>query len=57
MDDGPLVAIKEVSDMVTFVAQNNSPDIQRKRQIRMALRALDGQMVNWPYKHVQVRLQ
>lgn len=54
MDDGPLVIIKEVSDLQSFVAQNNYHEVQRKRQIRMALRALDGKTITWPYEYIKV---
>lgn len=54
-DDGPEVVLSEVRDLEHYVHQNSSEDIARKRQLRMALRALDGQIVRWPYDHVQVR--
>ena len=53
-DDGPLVALGELAELELYVKQNSSHDIQRRREIRMALRALDGLVVNWPYEHVQV---
>lgn len=53
-DDGPLKVIREMSDLEMYVTQNSSPDVQRKRQIRMALRALDGQNIIWPYNHVKL---
>ena len=34
--------------------QNTSPDISRRREIRLALRALDGKIVTWPYDHIIV---
>lgn len=54
MDDGPLVTLKDVADLQSFVAQNSSHEIQRKRQIRMALRALDGKLITWPYEYIKV---
>jgi len=36
------------------VRQNTSPDISRKREIRLTLRALDGKIVTWPYDHITV---
>ena len=53
-DDGPEVVLKEVKDFESYVYQNASEDIMKKRQIRMALRSLDGQFVRWPYDHVEV---
>jgi len=40
--------------MEEYVRQNTSPDILRKREIRLALRALDGKIVTWPYDHIIV---
>ena len=53
-DDGPLKVLRNISDLKSYIIQNSSPDVERKRQIRMALRALDGQRVTWPYDHLQV---
>ncbi|KAI0375073.1 hypothetical protein BV20DRAFT_960129 [Pilatotrama ljubarskyi] len=52
-DDGPELVLSEVRDLEGYVYQNSSADILRKRQVRMALRALDGQIVRWPYDHIQ----
>lgn len=54
-DDGPELVLSEVRELERYLQQNSSEDIMRKRQIRMALRALDGEYVRWPYDHVQVR--
>ncbi|OBZ79861.1 hypothetical protein A0H81_01055 [Grifola frondosa] len=51
-DDGPLTVLRHVADFELYLAQNSRHDIQSKRQIRMALRALDGQSVVWPYDHI-----
>ena len=53
-DDGPLVAISEAADLELYVKQNSSHDIQRRREVRMALRAMDGLVVAWPYEYIQV---
>lgn len=53
-DDGPLVALTEIRDLEQYVLQNESRAVTRKRQLRMALRALDGHIVNWPYEHERV---
>ena len=54
-DDGTLVALREVAELELYVRQNSSHDIQRRREVRMALRALDGLVVTWPYEYNQVR--
>lgn len=54
-DDGPLVALQEVAELQQYVQQNSSADISRRREIRMALRSLDGHSVYWPYRHIEVR--
>jgi hypothetical protein len=40
--------------MEEYVRQNTSPDISRRREIRLTLRALDGKIVTWPYDHIIV---
>jgi len=40
--------------MEEYVRQNTSPKVCRKREIRLALRALDGRIVTWPYDHIVV---
>ena len=40
--------------MEEYVRQNTSPDISRRREIRLTLRALDGRIVTWPYDHIIV---
>ena len=40
--------------MEEYVKQNTSPEVSRKREIRLALRALDGKIVTWPYDHMVV---
>jgi hypothetical protein len=51
-----MVVIKDPQQLQLYVFQNESPDIRRRREIRMTLRALNGRKVTWPYKHVQVTL-
>ncbi|KAI0348576.1 hypothetical protein BDW22DRAFT_1319309 [Trametopsis cervina] len=53
-DDGPISVISEIADLEAYVRQNSSHDIQRRREVRLALRALDGQVVHWPYEHIQL---
>ncbi|KAH9950392.1 hypothetical protein B0H21DRAFT_723250 [Amylocystis lapponica] len=52
-DDGPLAVLTSVHDLETYVHQNSSHYIQRKRQVRRTLRALDGVPVTWPYDCMQ----
>ncbi|KAF9496158.1 hypothetical protein BDN71DRAFT_1482328 [Pleurotus eryngii] len=51
-DDGPLTIIQGAKDLGEYITQNSDPDIRKRRDIRLALRALDGQVVNWPHRHV-----
>ncbi|KAJ6509497.1 hypothetical protein C8R47DRAFT_1098906 [Mycena vitilis] len=51
-DDGPLAVLQDVSHLEAYIKQNSSRRVQRKREIRMALRALEGQIVVWPYVHI-----
>ncbi|KAJ7103568.1 hypothetical protein B0H15DRAFT_812784 [Mycena belliarum] len=51
-DDGPSVVIQDVVNLEAYMRQNASHEIQRKRELRMALRALEGLIVVWPYKHI-----
>ena len=55
-DDGSLAILQDADQLEEYVIQNSSQDIQRKKQIRLALRALEGKTVQWPYQHVTVRL-
>ncbi|PFH54435.1 hypothetical protein AMATHDRAFT_19 [Amanita thiersii Skay4041] len=50
-DDGGLAVLHEIHILEEYVKQNMRRDIQKKRQIRLALRALDGLRVRWPYEH------
>lgn len=49
-DDGRYEVLQEVRHLEEYIAQNSSRDIQRRREVRMALRALEGQRVVWPYE-------
>ncbi|KAK7064260.1 hypothetical protein R3P38DRAFT_3301834 [Favolaschia claudopus] len=51
-DDGPTAVLRDVSDLEAYVNQNSSKAVRRKREIRMALRALEGRIVVWPYIHI-----
>jgi hypothetical protein len=55
-DDGSLAILQDPDQLEEYVIQNSSQEIQRKRQIRLALRALEGKTVQWPYQHVTVGL-
>ncbi|RDB29648.1 hypothetical protein Hypma_015565 [Hypsizygus marmoreus] len=50
-DDGPIAVLKEPPDLEAYISQNSSSDILQRRQVRLSLRALDGQVVTWPYEH------
>jgi hypothetical protein len=49
-----MAVIKDAYDIQTYVSQNSSRDIKRRREIRMTLRALNNQVVYWPYDHIKV---
>ncbi|GLB36114.1 hypothetical protein LshimejAT787_0304020 [Lyophyllum shimeji] len=51
-DDGPLAVLREASELEAYISQNSSPDIRRRRLVRLSLRALEGKIVSWPYEHV-----
>lgn len=53
-DEGPIAVISELADLELYVKQNSSHDIRRRREVRMALRALDGKVVTWPYEFIRV---
>ncbi|KAH7877655.1 uncharacterized protein C8R40DRAFT_1226338 [Lentinula edodes] len=50
--NGKLAVLRNLRKLEEYVAQNSSGQIQRKREVRMALRALEGQTVRWPYNHI-----
>lgn len=52
-DEGPMAVLRDIADLEAYIAQNADPDIQRRRHVRMSLRALDGQRVFWIYEHKQ----
>ncbi|KDR84944.1 hypothetical protein GALMADRAFT_1322109 [Galerina marginata CBS 339.88] len=52
-DDGSYAVLNDASDLDEYIAQNSSPDIQRRRHVRMSLRALEGRVIRWPYEHVR----
>lgn len=49
-----MAVLNGLSDFEQYVALNSKTEIQRRREIRIALRALDGQKVHCPYLHVNV---
>ncbi|PPQ62841.1 hypothetical protein CVT24_000535 [Panaeolus cyanescens] len=52
-DEGPYAVLNDSVALEAYIAQNSSKDVQMRRQIRMALRCLEGKLVRWPYDHVQ----
>lgn len=53
-DDGHSAHLRHVPEFREYVKQNSRPDIVAKKNVRMALRALDGKIVRWPYEHINV---
>ncbi len=54
-DSGSYAVLQEVVDLEAYISQNSSHSIRRRRHIRLSLRALDGQVVKWPYEHITVK--
>lgn len=54
-DVGPLAVLNREQQFQRYIEQNRSREIRQKRQIRMAFRALEGQIVHWPHDYKQVR--
>ncbi|KAH9486975.1 hypothetical protein JR316_0001041 [Psilocybe cubensis] len=52
-DDGPYTVLNDACDLEAYITQNSSRDIQRRRFVRMSLRALEGRVIQWPYEDVQ----
>ena len=51
-----LVSINTLDELEEFVRQNESPRVEKQREIRIALRCLDNKLVKWPYTHTEVWL-
>ncbi|KAF5312519.1 hypothetical protein D9619_003561 [Psilocybe cf. subviscida] len=52
-DDGQYAVAKGASELRAYIEQNSSRAVQQRCLIRMSLRALEGQIVQWPYDHFQ----
>lgn len=55
-DSGSTIALKTLNEFEEYVRQNSDEDISYRRRVRFALRSLDGQVVRWPYTHIQVNI-
>ena len=53
-DSGSAVVLQREDEFREYASLNTSKLVKRKRNIRLALRALDKQIVKWPYKHRKV---
>ncbi|KAG6911998.1 hypothetical protein DXG01_000246 [Tephrocybe rancida] len=51
-DDGPLAVLADFTTLETYISQNSSPAIRRRRLVRLSLRAIEGRVVSWPYEHL-----
>jgi hypothetical protein len=51
-DDGQSAYLRHISEFREYVVQNSSADIAQRKHVRMALRALEGRVVKWPYEHI-----
>ncbi|KAG8929858.1 hypothetical protein FRC02_004984 [Tulasnella sp. 418] len=53
-DRGGFAILKTLEHFETFIEQNTDPDVVKRRELRLALRALDGQVAFWPYTHTEL---
>jgi len=51
-DNGKLSVLRDLCALEEYVVQNSSRRVQRKREIRLALRAMEGQRVRWPHNQI-----
>lgn len=54
-DDGTQGIIRNVQDMQMYVEQNEGDAVRTRRHVRLALRALDGEVVQCVYQDIKVR--
>ncbi|KAF8523077.1 hypothetical protein BU17DRAFT_75023 [Hysterangium stoloniferum] len=52
-DSGEFVVLRKLYELEAYIKQNEDHVVLEKRSIRMALRALDGRVVRWPYTDIQ----
>ncbi|KAL5495406.1 hypothetical protein ACEPAI_869 [Sanghuangporus weigelae] len=50
-DDGGGAVLNRAEQLDAYFQLNRSREAQKKRQLRLALRALDGQTCSWPYEY------
>lgn len=51
-DDQKHATLRDTKQWEEYIRQNSSPTVQRARDVRMVLRALEGERVFWPYRHL-----
>ncbi|KAF8595614.1 hypothetical protein BDV93DRAFT_501109 [Ceratobasidium sp. AG-I] len=49
-----LVALNTLDELEEFVRQNESPRVEKQKEMRIALRCLDNTIVKWPYTHTEL---
>ncbi|GJJ08808.1 hypothetical protein Clacol_003027 [Clathrus columnatus] len=52
-DSGQTIALRTFDEFQDYVRQNEDKEVCQRRNIRLALRSLDGQVVRWPYTYIQ----
>lgn len=52
-DDGRTSVVQGALELELYITQNSELDIQKRRHVRVSLRALENQMVIWPYNHIK----
>ncbi|CAE6445855.1 unnamed protein product [Rhizoctonia solani] len=50
---GTVVAITNLNDIEDFIHQNETRIVEKQKELRVALRCLDGVVVQWPYTHTE----
>ncbi|KAF8751875.1 hypothetical protein RHS01_08294 [Rhizoctonia solani] len=51
---GGLTTITNITDIQEFVRQNETRIVEKQKKLRIALRCLDGVIVQWPYTHTEL---
>ena len=50
-DDGRYVMLDSIEQLSWYLEQNQRSDVKRSRELRLALRSLNGVRVQWEYEH------
>ena len=50
-DDGRIAVLDSIEQFSWYLEQNQNPDVKRSKELRLALRSLNGLKVQWEYEH------